>query len=77
MFEVAAAKANATKKVWSGVTWKSIQDRYKLLQNLFDSTGRREALMSGISREVGEMDEMLSSIREFRQDLVREVEDKK
>lgn len=76
-FEVAAAKVNGSKRLVSSVTWKSVQDRYKRLQKRFDRNDRIEAAMSGVGGEFGELEELLSSMKETREDLTRERESKR
>lgn len=68
-FETAAKKSNATHRLSCVVTWKSIQDRYKRIQTRFDERDRVESLMSGVGGDVGEMEELLSSMKEARQDF--------
>ena len=69
-FETAAKKANTTKRLSCPVTCKSIQYRYKHIQGRFDDHDRVDALMSGVGGEVGEMEELLISMREARQDML-------
>ena len=69
-FETAAKKSNATKRLSCAVTWKSVQDRYKRIQSRFDERDKIDGLMSGVGGEVGEMEELLSAMREARQDLL-------
>eukprot|EP00171_Calliarthron_tuberculosum_P001767 IDg1767t1 len=71
-FHVAAHKANCSKKISCAVTWKSIQDRYKRLQSRFDASERVESAMSGVGGEVGEMEELLSMMRDARRDVADE-----
>ncbi len=53
------------------VTWKSTQDRYLKLQERFDREDRRELAMSGIRGESGELLELLSAMKEARDDSER------
>lgn len=69
-YETAANKANATRRLTCPVTWKSVQDRYKRIQARFDERERVESLMSGVGGELGEIEELLSSMKEARQDLL-------
>ena len=48
LFELAASKANATKKLSSTVSWKALQDRCKLLQFRFDKNDRNKREITGI-----------------------------
>ena len=44
-FEIAASKANASRKFAAEVTWKAFQDLYKRLQSRLDRNERVEAAM--------------------------------
>ena len=76
-FEIAESKANASSKLATEVTWKAIQDRYKRLQSRFDRNERVEAAMTGVGGEYGEMEELLNTMREARQDLNDATREKK
>lgn len=52
------------------VTAKSIQDRYTKLKMRFHSAERKKTLMSGLGDEVGELEALLSGMREAREDLL-------
>ena len=69
-FETASKKANATRRLTCPVTWKSVQDRYKRIQARFDEHDKIDGLMSGVGGDLGEMQELLSSMKEARQDLL-------
>lgn len=77
MFELAAVKANATKRLHCSISWKSLQDRYKRIQARFDRDDRTEQRMSGIGGEVSEMDEILAIMKEERDDLNVQRNEKK
>lgn len=51
------------------VTWKSAQNRYKSLQELFDCRGGMELSVSGTGGEVGELIELPIAMREAREDM--------
>ena len=72
-----AFKANQTRKVSFELTSKSAQDRYKRLQDLFDTRDRAELLMSGFWEEQGEIKELPSEMRDARQDLLSRKEERR
>lgn len=71
-FEIAAAKANATKKISTNIAWKPLQDRYKRLQGTYDEEEATESRMSGLGGEVGEKEELLAGMREDREMVAAE-----
>ena len=68
-FQIAASKSNATKRLCNVVTWKAVQDRYKRLQGRFDKYDNIESRISGVGGEMGEAEELLSTMREVRVEL--------
>jgi len=66
-FDIAARRSNATKKLSCTVTWKAVQDRYKRLQQRYNTRDAIDQQMSGIGGEVGEMEELLSTMKEEKQ----------
>lgn len=76
-FEVVASKANACRKLSFAVTKKSVQDRYKRLQARANEANKRDVLMSGIGGKVGEAVELLSAMREARNDIIKTREEKR
>lgn len=68
-YETAANKVNAAKKLSFAVTWKSVQDRYKRIQTRFDEMDKVEQGMSGVGGELGEMEDLLSVMKQARQDF--------
>ena len=53
---------------------KSIQDRYNRMQREFDKKDRKHSKMSGLDGEATEVDELLSSMKEARDDLLKQKE---
>ena len=76
-FEVVAVKPNQTRKVSFELTWKSAQDRYKRLQARLDTHYRAGQLMSGAGGAQGELEELLSEMRDARQDLLSRKEERR
>lgn len=69
-FDLVATAVNSNTAFWmNNFTAKIVQDRYVPLQRQFDTTDRREQLMSGIGGEVGETDELLSMMKETLDDM--------
>ena len=68
-FEIAAFKPNAKKRLRYVETWKAVQDRYKSLQDYFVKYENIECRLSGVEREMGEAEELLSAMREARVDF--------
>lgn len=75
--EVVASKANACQKTSFAVTYISAQDLCRRLQARADDADKREMLMSGIGGEVGKAKELLSAMREARDDIVQTREEKR
>lgn len=75
--KIGALHANATVKFTFAVTRKSGQNQYKRLQSHFDTRALEDSHMSGIGSEVGEVEELLSSMTETRGYKEREVLEKK
>ena len=65
----AAGNFNANISVVQTVTWKSVRDCYKRLQEHFDKSDNANQRLSGVGGEIGEMEELLMSMREARDDL--------
>ena len=54
------------------VAWKTVQDRYKRHQEWFVKEDNINVKLSGVgSGELGEMNELLSRIREARDELLK------
>ena len=69
IFEIATSKANSSSKLATEVMWKALHGRYKWLLSRFDRKEREEGATSGVGGEYGEMEELLSTMREAIQDL--------
>lgn len=52
-FEAAAKRAKATRRLTCPVRWKSVKDRYKRIQALFDEHNKVDGFMSGVFQESG------------------------
>ena len=65
----AASNFNANPSVFQTVTWKSVRDRYKRLQEQFHKSDNANQRLSGVGGEVGEIEELLMEMREARDDL--------
>lgn len=64
-FESVAQKVYENPHMTQKVTWKSVQDRYKRLQEDFDSDDARNSGLSGIAGgEIGELYQCLSQMQE-------------
>lgn len=63
-----ALEANVDFKV--KIDAKSARDRYERLQKTFDQDDRRNAMMSGVGGEMTETQEMLSKMKEAREEVV-------
>ena len=61
-YQEAANNLNTTVSVAQNVTGKTVRDRYKRLQEKFDRNDNANQRMSGVGREVGEMEELLMAI---------------
>lgn len=68
-FDQAAARANENPGLREKVAWKSVQDRFKRLQEVHTKRDRWNQRASGVGGEVGEMEEVLSSMRESKEDI--------
>ena len=52
------------------VTWKTVQDRYKRLQDQFDESDNEQVRLSGVSGgEMGDLSELLRTMREAWEDF--------
>ena len=69
-FGQAAAKVNENEAMKEKVTWKSVRDRYKKIQEKFDKRDNCERRISGSGGEVGEMDELLMEMKQARDDIL-------
>ena len=65
----AASNFNANLTVVQTVTWKSVRDRYKRVQEQFDKSDNANQRLSGVGGEIGEMEELLMGMREACDDL--------
>lgn len=76
-FKVVASKANACRKLSFAVMSKSAEDRYKRLQARADEVNKREALTSDVGGKVGAAEELLSAMREARDDIIQSWEERR
>lgn len=67
-FLAVAEALNSRKSMPKSMTWKNAQDRYELLQRQFNSMDNKDRALSGVGGDVTECDEMLSMMREARQE---------
>ena len=65
----AASNFNANLSVVQTVTWKSVRDRYKRLQEQFDKSNNANQRLSGVPGEIREMKELLIAMPEAHVDL--------
>ena len=68
-FQEAAGKENENAAVLEKVSWKTVRDRYKRIQDQFDKRDSCERRMSGTGSKFGELDELVMDMRQARQDL--------
>ena len=72
-FEKVAVGVNRNPHMSEKVSWKSVQDRYKRLQDDFDQEDARNGVLSGVAGgEMGELYQMLSQMRQERDSFVNE-----
>ena len=64
-----AAKVSLYVAFEEKASWKSVQDRYRRLQEQFDKDDDADRGRSGVGGGVTEMEELLSMMREERDDL--------
>ena len=76
-FETAAECANKSEILTAPVTWKGLQDRYLKVQALFDKRDVSMRVKSGVEEDMTEMDELLSAMKEERDDNTRAKEELK
>ena len=70
LYEKVAQRCNGYERMRSEVNWKQCQDRYQRLQDTFDKEDVRTHLRSGIGGgKLSELNELLSQMREARDDL--------
>lgn len=67
-FQCAADTANMSPCLSVKVNAKSIQDRYKKLQDAFDRGDSKNRNLSGVGGEMGEAEELLSHMKEVKDD---------
>lgn len=67
-FERAANSLNGNRDFSVHVDGKSVRDRYERMQKLYNQKDRKDALLSGVGGEVTEADELLSVMREAREE---------
>lgn len=68
-FELAYEIVNENTSMMRKMTWKSARDRYQSLQTALDRYDKNKN-MYGVGRDAGEMDELLLSMRDARDDLL-------
>lgn len=68
-FSVVAEEFNSNCDFRVVVESKTVRDRYERLQRTFHSADRKDAIATGVGGDVREADELLSQIREARDDL--------
>ena len=68
-FEEAAVLANYNPNLTQKASWKSVQDRYAMLQAAFDKCDREIRSKTGVSEDFSKLDEILSEMHEARADL--------
>eukprot|EP00171_Calliarthron_tuberculosum_P017460 IDg17460t1 len=68
-FATAAERANKNQNLKNKVTTKRLQDRFKKLMDVFEKKDASERMMSGISGQIGEVEDLLGSILEAQKDL--------
>lgn len=68
-FEIEDVSESGNPTMRTPVPWKAVQDHYKRLQELFDNNEKVIQHLSGVGGgHTGELDELLSLIREARKD---------
>lgn len=67
-FESFAERVSANLKINQPGSAKRAQDRYKRQQNAFEKSKRRDEIRSWVGGEVGEMIELLRTMKEARDD---------
>ena len=70
IFQEAAGKVNANATMHEKVSWKSVCDRYKRIQDQFDRRGSCERRMSGMRGAVGELNELWMHMRQAWDDVL-------
>lgn len=53
----------------NAVIWKSVQDRYKIIQNEFDKCYKKNSLRSEVGREVVDMKELSKTLHKARDEM--------
>jgi len=71
-FQVAADKANGNPNLRDKVPWKSVQDRYKQIDDLYSKADERKQKASGFGGALDEMEEILSITREANREKLTE-----
>lgn len=66
---MASKNANNNEGLTAKTTIKSIQDRYKKLQDTFDRRDGKDRVMSGAGGEITEVDEVLGAIAEAKEGI--------
>ena len=72
LFQMAANGANKNANFSVEVTWKSVHDRFHRLLDDFEKRDAKAQKMSGVSEDVGEAEELLSMMKEARDDVEEE-----
>ena len=75
IFAQAADRANQNPNLTGKVTCKPLQDRFKKLMDSFRRKDNWERRISGIARDVGELDELLAAIVEPQKHLKKNRDD--
>jgi len=68
-FQPAADMLNANREFRLQLDGKSVRDRYERMQRAFDAADKRDAMGSGVGGEVTEEQELLSQMREAREEI--------
>ena len=69
-FKEAESKVSENAAMHENVSWKTVRDRYKRIQDQFDKRDSCERRMSGIGVEIGELDKLLTDMPQGREYLL-------
>lgn len=62
-YELLAARTNEEDRTWGNATRKVVQNRVRCLQSSLTITNKCESCATGIDEKVGDMEELLESMR--------------